>query len=69
VTPGSAFRAGSGAHRSALALPAGVRKRIRLRDALTYSVVGLARRGHPWSGTGGEWCHPVPRWHPRGPAL
>jgi hypothetical protein len=41
VPPGSAFRAGSGAHRSALALPAGVRKRIRLRDALTYNVVGL----------------------------
>ena len=42
MTPRSAFRAGSGAHRAALALPAGVRKRIRLRDALTYSVVGLA---------------------------
>ena len=42
VTPGSAFRAGSGAHRSASALPAGVRKPIRLREALTYSVAGVA---------------------------
>jgi len=40
-----------------------------LRDALTYSMAGVARSRHPWSGTAGEWCHPVPRWHPRGPDL
>jgi len=22
-----------------------------------------------WSGPVCEWCHPVPRWHPRGPVL